>query len=51
MRGGGSKANKTVVNSSKNNKSKNLTYIPNIKTMGESTFITLNTKKVFNYLR
>ena len=51
---GGSRANKTVMNSFnqlKNNKSRNLMYMPNIKTTKEPIFSNLNAKKVFNYLR
>ena len=44
--GGSNRANKTVVNSSKN-----LTYMPNIKAIKESTFLIFNTKKTFNYLK
>ena len=44
-------ANKTVVNLFKNNKSRNLIYIPNIKAKEKPIFITPNTKKIFNYLK
>ena len=47
----GGRANKTVVNLSKNNKSRNLTYVPNIRATEESNFLTPDTKKAFNYLR
>ena len=46
-----SRANKTVVNLSKNEKSKNWTHILNIGAIGEPNFLTLNAKKAFNYLR
>ena len=46
-----SRANKTFMNLSKNNKSRDLTYMPNIGAIGEPYFLTSNTKKVFNYLR
>ena len=45
-----SKANKTVMNLSKNNKSKNLTYVPNIRATKRLFFLIPNVKKVFNYL-
>ena len=45
------RANKTVVNLSKNNKSKNLMYILNIRAINKSTFLTSNIKKIFNYLK
>ena len=51
VRGDGGRADKTVVNLSKNKKSKKLTHVPNIGAMGEPNFLTLNAKKVFNYLR
>ena len=47
------KTNKTVIKSSyqsKNDKSQNLMYIPNIRTTRKSHFLTFNTKKIFNYL-
>ena len=46
----GNKTNKTIVNLYKNNKSRNLTRMPNIKAMKKSTFLTFNAKKTFNYL-
>ena len=49
--GGSSKANETVVNLSKNEKSRNLTHVPNIRAMGEPNFLTPNAKKGFNHLR
>ena len=47
-------ANETVINLSnklKNNKSRNLMYVPNIKAMRKSIFLIFNAKKVFNYLK
>ena len=44
------RANKTIVNLSKNNKSKNLTYMPNIGATGDFIFQNSNAKKVFNNL-
>ena len=49
--GSGNKAYKTVINSSKNNKFKNLTFMLNIKFTKEPIFITTNVKKTFNYLK
>ena len=49
--GNSSKANETVVNLFKNNKSKILTYMPNIKAMKELIFLIPNAKKAVNYLR
>ena len=40
-----------LFNKSKNNKSKNLTYLLNIKATKKSTFLTSNIKKTFNYLK
>ena len=48
---GGDKTNETVINLSKNKKSRNLTYVPNIKATGKPNFLTLDAKKAFNYLR
>ena len=45
------RANRTVVNLSKNKKSKKSTYMPNIKATKEPNFLILNAKKAFNYLR
>ena len=42
--------NKTVINSTKNNKSRNFTYMPNIRATEKPIFLTFNAKKVFNYL-
>ena len=46
---GDSKANRTVMNLSKNKKSKKLTYVPNIGSIGEPNFLTPNAKKAFKY--
>ena len=40
-----------IVNLSKNNKSRNLMFMPNIRVIEKPTFLTPNSKKVFNYLR
>ena len=45
------RANDIVINLSKNNKSKKLTYLPNIGATKKSNFITPNTKKTFNHLQ
>ena len=45
------RANKIVVNLSKNKKSKNLMHIPNIKAIGKPNFLILDAKKTFNYWR
>ena len=45
------KANKTVVNLSKNEESMKSTYMLNIKAIEEPTFLISNTKKTFNKLR
>ena len=52
VRGGDSRADKTIVDlsKSKNKKSKKLTYIPNIGATKKSNFLTLNAKKAFNHL-
>ena len=47
----GDRANRTVVNSSKNEKSRNSTCVPNIGAIEESNFLTPNAKKAFNHLR
>ena len=39
------------MNSSKNNKFRNLTHMLNIRNMQELIFLTSNAKKIFNYLR
>ena len=45
--GGDAEANGTVVNLSKNEKSKNLTYMSNIGATGEPNFLTPDAKKGF----
>ena len=48
------RANKIIVNlfnKLKNNKSRNLIYIPNIRTTKELISPTFNAKKTFNYLK
>ena len=49
---GSARADEIVVNSfkSKNEKSRKSTYMPNIRAIGKSNFLTPNAKKVFNYL-
>lgn len=52
----GDKADKTFENlsksrKSKNNKSRNLTYVLITQAMKKSTFLTPSTRKVFNFLR
>ena len=49
--GNGGRVNKIIVNLSKNNSSKKLIGIPNIKNTGKSTFPILNAKKILNYLK
>ena len=44
------RANGTVVNLSKNKKSRNLMRMPNIGAMGKPNFLTPNAKKAFNHL-
>ena len=39
------------MNLSKNNKSRDLTRVSNIKAIGEFNFLIPNIKKAFNYLR
>ena len=51
VKSNGGRANKTVVNLSKNNKSRNLMRVLNIGAIKKPTFITPNAKKAFNYLR
>ena len=48
---GGSKTNKTVLNLSKNNKSRNSIYMPNIRAIKKLTFLIFDAKKILNYLR
>ena len=45
------KFNKTVINSSKSNKSWNFIYISNIRATQKPIFLTSNVKKVFNNLK
>ena len=47
---GSGRANRTVVNLSKNKKSKKLTHMPNIGVTNESNFLIFNAKKAINYL-
>ena len=51
--GGDNRIDKTVIDlsKSKNEKSRKLTYMPNIGATREPNFLTPNAKKVFNYLR
>ena len=49
--GGGGRVDETVVNLSKNEKSRKSTRVPNIGTMGEPNFLTPDATKAFNYLR
>ena len=44
------RANGTVVNLSKNKKSRKSTHMLNIGAMKKPNFLNLNTKKAFNYL-
>ena len=48
---GDNRTNKTILNLSKNNKSRNSIYVPNIKAIKELIFLILNTKKTFNHLK
>ena len=48
---GSNRANETVVNLSKNNKSRKSIHMPNIEVIRESNFLTPDAKKVFNQLR
>ena len=52
--GSDSRTNQTVVNlsnQSNNNKSRNLTHVPNIIAIREPIFLIPDIKKAFNYLR
>ena len=49
--GSSDRTNETIVNLSKNKKSRTLTHVLNIRAIGKSTFLTLDAKKAFNYLR
>ena len=54
IRGNSNKANKIITNlsnKSKNDKFRNLIYMPNIRAIKKLTFLTFNVKKVFNYLK
>ena len=53
VRGGGSRADETIVDSStsKNEKYKKLTRVLNIGAIREPNFLTSNAKEAFNYLR
>ena len=44
------RANETIVNLSKNNKSENLIYMQNIIAIEEAIFFIFNAKKVFHHL-
>ena len=46
VRSGDSKVNKTVVNLFKNNKFRNSIYIPNIRAIGKTIFLTLTLKSL-----
>ena len=46
----GDRANKIFVNLLKKNKSRNLIYMPNIRSMEKPIFLTFDAKKVFNHL-
>ena len=49
--GGDDRANETFVNLFKNEKSKNLMYIINIKATKKPNSLISNAKKIFNHLR
>ena len=51
VRGGGDKVDETVVNLSKNEKSKKLTRVPNVGATREPNFLISDAKKTFNHLR
>ena len=48
--GGGDRADETIMDLSKNKKSKKSTHVPNIGATGKSNFLTPDVKKAFNYL-
>ena len=48
--GGGDRANKTIVNLFKNNKSRNLIHMPNIGATRKHNFLTSDIKKALNHL-
>ena len=50
VRGGSGRADETVLDLSKNEKSRKSMRVPNIGAMEEPNFLTLNAKKVFNHL-
>ena len=49
--GGGGKADETVVNSSKNEKSKKSMHVANVRAIEEPNFLTPDAKKAFNHLQ
>ena len=51
FRGGGGRADKTIVNLSKNKKFKKSTHVPNVGATGKPNFLTPNAKKAFNHLQ
>ena len=51
IEGGGGKADETVLDSSKNKKSRKLTCMLNIGSIKELNFLIPNAKKVFNHLQ
>ena len=51
VEGGSSKADETVINLSKNEKSRKSTHMPNIGATKKPNFLTFNAKKAFNYLQ
>ena len=51
VRGGGGRTNETVVDLSKNEKSRKLTCMLNIGATEKPNFLTFNARKAFNYLR
>ena len=50
VEGGGGRANETVVDLSKNEKSRKLMRVPNIGATEKPNFLTFDAKKAFNYL-
>ena len=46
-----SRTNKKIVNSSQNNKSRNLIYVLNIRVTEKLIFLILDAKQTFNYLK
>ena len=51
VKDGGGRANETIVDLSKNEKSRKSTRMPNIRATRKSNFLTPDAKKAFNYLR